>query len=334
MWKSGERVLASRPGDPHLYPGTVQYPDGDKMDVIFDDGEEARVTAAQVCALTLEAGDRVEVRLPGTRTYTPATLTRRDGDRLSVDLDRGEQEWTSLGMVRVDPEHWKNAAPQPPAHSWIVGDRVLAQWSGDTFWYPGTIQGVEGGQLQVFYDDGERERRPPEKLAPLDLQIGDRVFGRWQHGAVFYPGKLTGRRGETIDILYDDGDRETTTISMVRVRRSTDIPVVWAVGQRVLAQWLSEPFYYPGAVSACDGTVVDIQFDDGGRSQVLPEQVLPLRLTLGDRVYARWQAGPNYYPAHLDQISGDDLFVTYEDNHQEWSSMALIRVLPQELTKR
>jgi hypothetical protein len=333
MWKSGDRVLASRPSDPHLYPGTVQFPDGDKMDVAFDDGESARVTAGQATALTIDAGDRVEVRLPATRTYTPATVTRRDGDRLSVEFEGGEQEWTSLGKVRVDARQWKSRAAQPRGPSWIAGDRVLAQWSGDAFWYPGTVQGAEGGRLHVCFDDGDREWLPPEKLAPLDVKAGDRVFGRWQHGPIFYPGRVTRRDGEKIDIQYDDGDRETTTVSMVRLRRGAAVGA-WAAGQRVLVQWGPEPFFYPGVISTVEEDVLHIQYDDGDRGQVMPEQVVALALTVGDRVYARWQRGPHYYPARIERINGDDLLVRYEDGRQEWSSVGLVRVLPQELTKR
>src|SRR2546421_462820 len=120
MLRPGDRVLAPRAADPHLYPGIVQDADRTHAAVSFDDGEEARVPAAEARPLALAAGDRVLGRLPATRTYTPAVATRRDGDRLSVEFEDGGQEWTSLGMVRIDPKNWKGQAPRPQGYTWIV----------------------------------------------------------------------------------------------------------------------------------------------------------------------------------------------------------------------
>ncbi len=330
MWRTGDRVLASRPPDSFLYPGTVQDVDGGAVLVAFDDGQDARVPAGQVRAIEIGAGDRVQVRLPATRTYSPADVLRRDGDRLHLQLEDGESELTSLGMVRIDPGQRKGQAPRRQGHSWIVGDRVLAKWSQDPFWYPGTVQALEGERLHVYYDDGESEWLPPDRVAPLDLKPGDRVFGRWQQGPVFYPGQITARDGEKIHIRYDDGGQETTTLSLVRVRRGGAVNP-WRVGQRVLAQWAHEPFYYPGVVAAVNGDAVAIRYDDGDRSEVLPEQVLPLRLDVGDRVYARWQRGPYYYPGRVAQKNGDNILVQYDDGQQEWTVIAVVRVLPGEV---
>jgi hypothetical protein len=330
MWRTNERVLASRPPDSFLYPGTVYDTEGSAVHITFDDGLDTRVPAAQVRPLQIEAGDRVQVRLPATRSYTPAAVLRRDGDRLHVEFEDGEHEATSLGMVRIDPDDWKGRAAPRPGHSWIVGDRVLAKWGQDPFWYPGTVQALEGERLHVYYDDGYDEWLTPERVAPLDLKAGDRVFGRWRQGEAFYPGQITSRDGEKIHIRYDDGDQETTTLSLVRVRRGAGANP-WRVGQRVLAQWGPEPFYYPGVVGAVNGDVISIQYDDGDRAAVMPEQVLPLRLDVGDRVYARWQRGPYYYPGRIARKNGDDLLVQYDDGRQEWTRIEVVRVLPQEV---
>lgn len=57
------------------------------------------------------------------------------------------------------------------------------------------------------------------RITSENLTVGSRVFGNWQRRGLYYPGKITDRRGDTITILYDDGDRETTTIAVVRVKR-------------------------------------------------------------------------------------------------------------------
>jgi len=52
-----------------------------------------------------------------------------------------------------------------------------------------------------------------------NIAIGDRVFGNWKDRGKYYSGKVITRKGKTIQIKYDDGDEETTTISFVRVIR-------------------------------------------------------------------------------------------------------------------
>jgi len=102
---------------------------------------------------------------------------------------------------------------------WHVNDRVLAKWSGDEYWYPATITEVNGSRYHVAFDDGDAEWTDAARITNENLVVGSRVFGNWQRRGMYYPGKITARRGDTITILYDDGDQETTTIAVVRVKR-------------------------------------------------------------------------------------------------------------------
>jgi hypothetical protein len=232
-------------------------------------------------------------------------------------------------MVRVEATSTASASNERQ-HFWIVGDRVLAKWSGDGFWYPGTIQDVENEQLHVFYDDGEDEWRAPDEVAELTLEVGSRVFGRWQGGQFYYPGKITRVEGDRIQVKYDDGDQEWTSVEYLRIRRSTG-PMPWKVGQRVLAHWVPEPFFYPGKIDAVNDDYLHIRFDDGDQAWVIPEQIRPLRIEVGTRVFARWQGGRYYYPADVAQQQGDKIFIRYDDGREEWSSIKLVRVLATDL---
>lgn len=102
---------------------------------------------------------------------------------------------------------------------WHVNDRVLVKWSGDEYWYPATITEVSGSRYHVAFDDGDEEWADEARITSENLAVGSRVFGNWERRGLYYPGKITDRRGDTITILYDDGDRETTTIAVVRVKR-------------------------------------------------------------------------------------------------------------------
>jgi hypothetical protein len=100
-----------------------------------------------------------------------------------------------------------------------IEDRVLVHWSQDEYWYPATITKVSGSRYFVVFDDGDEEWTEASRVSAENLAAGDRVFGNWKREGKYYPGRITSRQGNTITILYDDGDQETTTIASVRVRR-------------------------------------------------------------------------------------------------------------------
>ena len=52
--------------------------------------------------------------------------------------------------------------------------------------------------------------------------MGEEVLCRWKGGPDFYPGKITSLEGEKIHIHYDDGDEETTTVRLLRLRRDAN----------------------------------------------------------------------------------------------------------------
>jgi hypothetical protein len=102
------------------------------------------------------------------------------------------------------------------------GQRVLARWPFEPFWYPATVKNRDGERVWVHYDDGHKACLPEEQVSELDLGVGDDIFARWKCGPIYYPGKITRKLGEEIHIEYEDGDWEETTISVVRVLREYD----------------------------------------------------------------------------------------------------------------
>lgn len=102
---------------------------------------------------------------------------------------------------------------------WKVEDRVLANWTHDEFWYPANIRAIDGERIYIQFDDGDKEWTTSNFLMEIDIEVGDRVYGRWKGGDYYYPGRIGDKKGEKIFIRYDDGDREWTNINMVRVTR-------------------------------------------------------------------------------------------------------------------
>lgn len=87
------------------------------------------------------------------------------------------------------------------------------------WWYPGTIVSTNGDAFEVQYDDGDRTTLNSAQIKPLQITVGSRVYGRWKGGAQYYPGKVSIAAGEAIHIDYEDGDKESTTVGMVRVNQ-------------------------------------------------------------------------------------------------------------------
>lgn len=102
---------------------------------------------------------------------------------------------------------------------WEKGSRVLANWMHDLFWYPATVQDIEGERIYLRFDDGDKEWTTNDRLMKNDIELGDRVQCRWKGGPYYFIGHIAQKEGEKIYVYYDDGDKEWTTISCVRVTR-------------------------------------------------------------------------------------------------------------------
>lgn len=105
-----------------------------------------------------------------------------------------------------------------------IGDRTLAMWPREQEWfYPGVVCGVGAGQLDIQFDDGGRDTVPIAESRPVQLVSGMRVYGNWGGAGAYYPGRIAAVQGAALFLEYDDGDKEVTSISLVRVHRS-DLP--------------------------------------------------------------------------------------------------------------
>ena len=98
------------------------------------------------------------------------------------------------------------------------GDWVLAQWQSGQFWFPGVVQARSGNTVSIAYDDGTEESLQAHLVRPYTWTVGTRIECQWQGGAEWYGGQITalGSDGTTINILYDDGDREQTRTGACR----------------------------------------------------------------------------------------------------------------------
>jgi Agenet domain len=87
---------------------------------------------------------------------------------------------------------------------------------------------------------------------------GDWVLAKYKGGGYWYPGVIQAVSGETITVAYDDGDRETLSVSAVR-------PYNWAIGGRVECNFKGAGKWYPGKIASLGGETIGINYDDGDR---------------------------------------------------------------------
>jgi hypothetical protein len=106
------------------------------------------------------------------------------------------------------------------AASFDNGEWVLARVPGADYWFPGVVQGSDAGFVRVVFDDGEVQTLPVSQVRAYDWDVGSKVECRYRDGEEWYGGTITraGADGESIHVLYDDGDAERTKTKRCRAR--------------------------------------------------------------------------------------------------------------------
>jgi hypothetical protein len=276
----------------------------------------------------------VQVRALTDRAYLSGTVAATKAERLFVRFEGGVEEWVEPGRVRVPPETRVRAgAPAkaaPPAAPAVraVGDHVLICWH-DLYWYPGVILAHDGEQYHVVFDDGNQGLVTADRLRPVTVAVGDRLWCRWRGGPEYYPGEITRKSGEVIDVQYDDGDEETTLLRLARLERDDWLPPgelgKLEEGDRVMGCWF-DLNWYPGVIVSIRGKRLHVLFDDGDQATLIPARVKPMDLKRGDRVCCRRGGGPIYHPGEITRMSGERIRVRYDDGEEENTSIRLVRV--------
>ena len=139
--------------------------------------------------------------------YYPGTVGSRDGDRIHINYDDGDEEDTTIGLIRMKLEY--TAAKE-------VGCRVFGRWAPDGYWYPGTVKEIKDGKYLIRFDDNDKAWLDDGEVVGYQPTFDDPIQGDWLGKGKFYSGKITKRKGENVHILYDDGDEEDTTLSYLR----------------------------------------------------------------------------------------------------------------------
>jgi hypothetical protein len=376
--KVGDRVLASWM-DGFFYPGRVRLIKASQCEIAFDDGDVAWVEASNVRAPDIRVGSQVFCRAQGGPAYWPGKVRQQNGEKIQVEYDTGEKEWTTISMVRVQRPLAGSGPPAQPAQAppmamgpapfapgggfggpataimtaagqtmpgqpgpavhdvgdpvedsnWRTGDRVLGRWF-DLYWYPATILaiGVKGHHL--LFDDGDQRVVDDLGLMPLLVEEGEEIFIRAknQPQRIYSPGRVLRVQGETVDVELEDGTHESNQkVSRARFWRCPvgvkSIP--FDEGDRVWATDI-DGFTYPAEIVSINEDKIVVHFLDGPERMLTPELIKRFELKTGTAVACRWKAGQAYFPGKITKIEGDRVHIDYDDGDKEWTTVRLVRL--------
>lgn len=101
------------------------------------------------------------------------------------------------------------------------GAAVLAFWPDDGWWYPATLlEPNAAGSPRVRFADGTEKSLTPGELRPLtELPAAAlAVQADWQGRGGYWPCTVLGRRGDLVDLRYEDGSTEEAPLTRLRYR--------------------------------------------------------------------------------------------------------------------
>jgi hypothetical protein len=321
-WRVGDRVLASWL-DAFFYPGRVRNVQGSNCEIAFDDGDSAWIHEANVRRPDIQVGSLVFCRHHAGPMYLPAIVREQRGEKLQVEYESGEKEWTTISMVRVQ-RPMANTPAQPSVAS-MLPPGMMAMQGGMPMQGPGMPmmgQGPMPPQQRAFIPD------LGDPVSDSNWRIGDRVLGRW-FDLFWYPGTILAMGTKGYHILFDDGDqRVVQDLGLMTL----DVDE----GEHIFVRPKNQPqrIYAPATVTHAHGETIDVEFEDGAAETNLkvsrarfwrcPVGVKSFNFDEGERVWAQDIDGYTY-PAEILSIDGDKIIVHFLDGPERMLTPELIR---------
>jgi hypothetical protein len=322
MWTNGGYFL-----------GTVTGVEGDRFDILFEDGDRLAVNTTNVVALSEDTpfavGDHVTAAWKGAAMY-PGVVTKVHAKSCMVKWDDGD---APLLVAKDKLFH----SDKTMASAFRLGEHVMAVWQGSSM-YPGVIAEVRGDQYLIKWDDGdtplwvtkEKINRAQEAQA-AGFNVGDHVMATWKDSQM-YPGVVTQVSGDLCLVKWDDGDEPM----MVEKNRMTHLPktqiVAFAVGDHVAALW-KDSRYYPGVVAEVQGDRYLIKWDDGDEPLLVSKdhvtqltRIQAAIFKVGDHVMAVWKDS-HMYPGVVAEVREDLCLIKWDDG-DEPMMVAMDKMIP------
>ena len=327
-WQKGDRVLAPWL-DGFCYPGHVRLTKGNLCEVAYDDGDAAWVHEATVSLPDIRIGSQVFCRAQGGPAYWPGKVSRQNGEKIEVQYDGGEKEWTTLSMVRVQRPLPPGTPPPQPSQPMNPG---FAQGMAP----PEQFGGFGGPTTATLTAVGPMMSTPPPNEIPdvgdpvpdSPWTNGDRVLGRW-YDLFWYPATILAVGTKGVHLLFDDGDQRI-------VGDQGLMPLHIEEGEEVFIRVKNQPqrIYTPGRVTRVQGEIIDVDLEDGtqeanhkvsrARFWRCPVGVRSVSFDEGDRVWATDIDGFTY-PAEVLSMEEDKIIVQFLDGPERMLTPELVR---------
>jgi predicted lipoprotein with Yx(FWY)xxD motif len=237
-------------------------------------------------------------------------------------------------------------APSPPAVAApgliAAGTTGMANWQQRGHFYPVVVTGsAPDGRVSVVYADGDMEWVQPGVIRPDVIGVGTRLEARVRTWPRFFPGRVTQRIGHAVFVEFDDGDRQWTSIGLVRVG-AADFPAAAPVeaaaptarlgdaGSLVLANYQGAGQWYPAVVAARrqeDGAV-HVIYADGDNEWVAPARIRADSIGAGTAVQVapKPPERPSPLAGTVERRVGHAVEVRYEDRTTGWVALSNVRV--------
>lgn len=220
----GTRVLANYQRAGFAYAAVVTGTFGDDtVNVVYADGDSERLPPSELYPEVLAPGTRVEARIRQWDRFFPGRIARRVAHAVFVEFDDGDQQWTSIGFVRVPVASLSRDAAaaignEPSGAPPAAGSAVLANYQRAGWFYPAILaESRDDGQVHVIYADGDSEWLAPSDVRPDTLESGTAVEARPRDGVV-RQGAIARRVGHATELLLPDGEKLWVALANVRVR--------------------------------------------------------------------------------------------------------------------
>jgi len=206
--------------------------------------------------------------------------------------------------------------------SWRAGDRALAFWDADGYWYPATIVSInKDGDVEIRYDDGDEDVTDAEFLDDPVVAVGDYVENKSADDGMYYEAEVLDVQGDRIEVGYEDDSTEWTTLTNLRVPDWE----TWEVGDAVLAYWEDDGYFYPAKITDIDDEGIHVRYEDGTEEVSDSDYLEYLEVMVGEGVECQADDGL-YYEAEVVAVDGDKVQVQYEDESTEWAQVSRIRI--------
>ncbi|KAF0757747.1 hypothetical protein AaE_004166, partial [Aphanomyces astaci] len=293
-WKVGQKVEARYKRRQKYYKGKVaRARSNGTYDVEYDDGErETGVDKDMIRALgdmderpQFEEGDLVQAQYEGnTRFYNGTILRCRLDGSYDIKYDDGDIE------TFVAAELICKRTP-PPIVPYAVDARIEVVKGARSM--PGTITKVSNttGLVTVLYDNGDKEKVPPDSLRPCakdeSFERHQRIEARPPTSHVYAQGLITNCRfNGTYDIEFESGE-VATGVAPLLIRsvpwppHEAEYYPLWHTGDIVEAKVRGQSKYLPGVVARVHiqgqtTALYDVHFESDAIELRVPEDAIHL----------------------------------------------------------